>query len=127
MSMVQMTDSRPTGSDVAFQVVPVLGVPPLPGAVSFTFQLWVELGGTQTMVAEAYCGSAELMMSPTYTVMLASTLSGTADSKLVLGIRKSTRKGNFRTFNTTCWMAQPYQQSTQFGAPCTVRPPDPRS
>ena len=121
MSMVQMTDSRPTGADVAFQVVPVLGVPPLPAAVSFTFQLWVELGGTQTMVAEAYCGSAELLMSPMYTVMLTSTLSGTADSKLVLGIRKSTRKGNFRTLRTTCWMGQPYQQNTQFGAPCTVR------
>lgn len=121
MSMVQITDSCPTAADVAFQIIPLIAVPPLPAAVSFGFELWVELAGTSTMVAEAQCGSAELLLAPSYTVMLTSTLSGTADSKLVLDIKKSKRCVTFETFRTTCWMAQAFNMPTQLKVPSSVR------
>lgn len=90
--------------------------------ISLMFQFWVELGGIETFVAEvvrkpgfltcfnsslqARCGCSELAESPQYTIMLASTLAGTADSKLELSSRLSEQQMDIPTLRNTCWAAQ---------------------
>ena len=128
---VHRTEPRATGANVDFAVCALLSLPPPPITAAFKFELWVELAGVETLVATALCGAGELALcsapstvvqtsSGGYPLMLSGTLDGTADSKLVLHAKPSTRMQPFSGFTTTCWMGQTYRLDT--GASTTIPP-----
>eukprot|EP00039_Didymoeca_costata_P005679 m.83580 g.83580 ORF g.83580 m.83580 type:complete len:1030 (+) comp12928_c0_seq3:208-3297(+) len=119
--LLQCTEKVPTAETVSYKVTVLTPIPPAPKVISLMFQFWVELGGIETFVAEARCGCSELAESPQYTIMLASTLAGTADSKLELSSRLSEQQMDIPTLRNTCWAAQGYVLPTELRFPAIVR------